>query len=67
MQAPLHVWNQLDDRSDSQSEIHGLLGVGLVLGTFPPLVAVSLWVDFEDRITQALAKGGNNNPVLTCI
>ena len=36
-----------------------------MLGTFPPLVAVSLWVDFVDKdvITHALAKGGGHVPV----
>ena len=63
MQTPLHVWNQLNEGSDSQSEVQGLLGVVLALGTFPYFVAGSLWVDFEDRITQALAKGGGHNPV----
>ena len=60
MQTPLNIWDQLGARSDSQIGFQELLGVVLVLGTFSPLVAGSLWVGFGDNdgITHALAKGG---------
>ena len=64
MQTPLHIWDQLSVRSDSQIGFQELLGVVLVLGTFSPLVAGSLWVGFGDNdgVTHALAKGGGHNP-----
>ena len=37
----------------------------LVLGTFPPLVAVSLWVDFGDEVGSHMPwpNGSGHNPV----
>ena len=64
VQTPPHIWDQLSARSDAQIGFQELLGVVLVLGTFPHLVAGSLWVGFGDNdgITHALAKGGGHNP-----
>ena len=61
---PLHIWDQLSERSDSQIGFQELLGGVLVLGTFSPLVAGFLRVGFgeNDEITHALAKGGGHKP-----
>ena len=61
---PLHIWDQLSERSDSQIGFQELLGVVLILGTFAPLVAGRLWVCFGDNdgIAYALARGGGHNP-----
>ena len=64
IKTPQHVWAQLAPRDDSQIGFQELLGIVLIIGTFPELIAGALWVGFGDNdgITHSLAKGGGHNP-----
>ena len=63
VKTPRHILQQLTPREDSQIGFQELLGLVLVLGTFPDLVSGSLWVGFcdNDGVTHALSKGGGHN------
>ena len=64
VKTPQTVLSQLVAREDSQIGFQELLGLVLVLGTFPFAVSGSLWVGFcdNDGVSFAVAKGGGRNP-----